>query len=182
MSRRLFPVLLIAGILGISLSLFPASAQADFKPLPGTDPDYNDLAADFVPEGQQQRQSEFQTQQKTQTTQSGSDCVDLGVGITQGVDRGKDAGDAKEVCGQDGQGLIRNYILRIFNWGSVAIAALAVFMTIIGGYILMTSAGNPDRIKTGKSMISGSVIGILIVVFAYVILYVINPDIDTGLF
>jgi len=42
-----------------------------------------------------------------------------------------------------------------------------LFMLILGGIQLMTSAGNPDKIKAGSGRITHALIGFLIVFIAY---------------
>lgn len=60
-----------------------------------------------------------------------------------------------------------------FLIGSAVVAAVA--MIIVSGYMLMTSAGDPDKIDTGRKMLTGSIIGLGIVLIATVIiLFVLN--------
>lgn len=49
--------------------------------------------------------------------------------------------------------------------GGVAFLAL-----LYGGGIILTSAGNPERLETGKSILLSAILGILLVVFAVFIL------------
>jgi hypothetical protein len=93
-------------------------------------------------------------------------CVTLGVPISSGDN---------QICGTTGQDLLRNYILALFTWGARAIGTLAVLVVIFGGYTYMTSGGNPDKVERGKNLITGAVSGVLLVIFAYVILKAINP-------
>lgn len=57
-------------------------------------------------------------------------------------------------------GSIINYVLGI-------IGPLALLMFVVGGLTWMTSAGNPDRIKKGQSILIWSAIGLVVVLFAY---------------
>jgi hypothetical protein len=104
----------------------------------------------------------------------------VGVGINQGTTPGQSAGDPRVVCGKDGQGLLKNYFGRIFNWGVALISTLAVLVIIVGGYRYMTSGGSPDKIEGAKNMITGAIGGLLLVIFAWVILKAINPGGDFG--
>ena len=45
----------------------------------------------------------------------------------------------------------------------------AVIVIIIGGFMYITSAGNTDRIKTAKNAILYSVIGLVVVITAFII-------------
>jgi TRAP-type C4-dicarboxylate transport system permease small subunit len=46
---------------------------------------------------------------------------------------------------------------------------VAVIVIIIGGFMYITSAGNTDRIKTAKNAILYSVIGLVVVITAFII-------------
>ncbi len=52
---------------------------------------------------------------------------------------------------------------------------LAVIMIIIGGIEWMTSGGSPDRITQGRKRIGGAIVGLILAVTSYMILYQINP-------
>lgn len=54
-----------------------------------------------------------------------------------------------------------------FLIGSAALVAVA--MIILSGYTLMTSAGNPDKVEQGQKMLTGSVIGLIVVLIAGVL-------------
>jgi hypothetical protein len=49
------------------------------------------------------------------------------------------------------------------------IGAVAVLMIIYGGIVYMTAAGNEEKIKMGKTVITGAIIGLVISLLAYVI-------------
>jgi hypothetical protein len=48
---------------------------------------------------------------------------------------------------------------------------IALVVLIYGGIMWITSGGSPEKIKVGKSAIGGAVAGILVIVFAYVLVY-----------
>jgi len=48
--------------------------------------------------------------------------------------------------------------------GSAAVVAVA--MIIVSGYTLMTSAGDPDKVDTGRKMLTGAIIGLIVVFIA----------------
>ena len=62
----------------------------------------------------------------------------------------------------------------IFALWSVGIASL--FMLTIGGFWYMTSAGNTSRIGEAKKIIASALVGLLIALITWLILYVLNPD------
>ncbi len=51
----------------------------------------------------------------------------------------------------------------------VIIAVVSVFMIIYAGYTMMTSAGDPGKVKKGKDTLIGSIIGLIISILAFAI-------------
>ena len=51
----------------------------------------------------------------------------------------------------------------------VIIAIVSVFMIIYAGYTMMTSAGDPGKVKKGKGTLIGSIIGLVISLLAFAI-------------
>jgi hypothetical protein len=47
--------------------------------------------------------------------------------------------------------------------------ALAVIFLIVGGIYFIVSAGDPGRVKTGKDIISNSIVGLIVVLVAYAV-------------
>lgn len=56
----------------------------------------------------------------------------------------------------------------IYGVGIGFIGLVAFLFMIIGGYYLLSSQGNPDRVAKGKSFIYYSLAGILLAVFGFV--------------
>jgi len=51
---------------------------------------------------------------------------------------------------------------------------LAVLMVVIGGFIYITSGGNDDKIKQGRSIIVFALIGILVIFFSYALVRMVT--------
>lgn len=68
------------------------------------------------------------------------------------------------------------YVKSIINAGLILIVLSAVFMVTVGGFLYLTSAGNNAKAKDAKDIIRDSLIGLGLAMLAYLILYVINPD------
>jgi hypothetical protein len=66
------------------------------------------------------------------------------------------------------------YLLRFFLGIGGGIAFLA---TVYGGFYLLTSAGNPERINQGKKIIFYAIAGILVIIFAVFILQFVGIQI-----
>lgn len=63
----------------------------------------------------------------------------------------------------------------ILNWIFGVIGIIAVIMVILGGFKLMTSTGDPGRVKKGKDTILYGIIGLVIALLAFAIVnFVIN--------
>jgi formate/nitrite transporter FocA (FNT family) len=73
------------------------------------------------------------------------------------------------------------YLNTLYNF-SIAIAAiLAVFMIALGSFsYIFTSAGNTSKMLDAKEMIKNAIIGLALVLVAFLILFIINPDLVKG--
>lgn len=68
------------------------------------------------------------------------------------------------------------YILSIYKFGIWAVGIAALFMIMVGGIMYIASAGNNTAMTKAKGIIQDAVIGLILALSAYVILYEINPD------
>lgn len=63
----------------------------------------------------------------------------------------------------------------------MAVTVIASLLMIsVGGFYYMASAGNAATASSAKKIITDSLLGLLIAVSSYLMLYVINPDLVTG--
>ena len=72
-------------------------------------------------------------------------------------------------------GWIGDYIGAVYRYGVALAAALAMLMITIGGAVWLTAGGSPERGSTAKSFIISAVVGLVIALFSYNILYTVNP-------
>ncbi len=70
---------------------------------------------------------------------------------------------------------IGDYISAIFSYGVGLAAVLAVIMIMVGGFLWLTSGGSPDRVGKAKEFISSALLGLVLALLSFVILYTINP-------
>jgi hypothetical protein len=75
--------------------------------------------------------------------------------------------------GESGVGFIQEVIGVVINWALGIVGSIALLMFVIGGFIWLTSAGNPDKIKSGRNIIVWSVIGLAVIFASYAISRVI---------
>jgi hypothetical protein len=73
-------------------------------------------------------------------------------------------------------GDLPSYLENIYRVGLILVVLGAVFMIAVGGFTYMASAGNTSAIKKGKGMITDALLGLVIALFAWLILNIINPD------
>ncbi|HUT22636.1 MAG TPA: pilin [Candidatus Bipolaricaulota bacterium] len=71
---------------------------------------------------------------------------------------------------------IAQYVSAIYKYALGLAAIMATISVMIGGVLYLTSAGNPQRIGTAKNMIIGAISGMAIIIFSYVFLNLINPE------
>lgn len=64
-------------------------------------------------------------------------------------------------------------IKTVINWALYFSAVLAVIYIIVGGYIYITAAGDKDKAKDGRTALTNAIIGLVMIIFAYVIVQVI---------
>lgn len=68
------------------------------------------------------------------------------------------------------------YVSAIYKAALVIVTLSAVLMVSVGGFMYLTSAGNTASMGTAKGIIYDSLIGLVIALSAWLILYIINPD------
>gem|GEM_PF-6531876 len=62
---------------------------------------------------------------------------------------------------------VKEVVNKVGDWMITLVGSLAVTTLIIGGIILVTSAGNEERLTTGKTIFSYSLIGVVVTLLAY---------------
>lgn len=63
--------------------------------------------------------------------------------------------------------LIVTYLLGVaFTFATIAL--------IVGGFIYLSSAGNEDRAERGKSIITNAIVGLIVIILAFIIAQTIN--------
>jgi cell wall-associated NlpC family hydrolase len=72
-----------------------------------------------------------------------------------------------------------SYIKQIIGFGYAVIGILAMFMLCIGAYQYLMAAGNLSKAESAKNSISSALLGLLLGLMSWIILYAINPDLVT---
>lgn len=69
------------------------------------------------------------------------------------------------------------FLRQLYNFGIGSAAILAMITIGAGAFIyIVTSAGNASKMATGKDMIMSALYGLIIAMIAYLILFLVNPD------
>ncbi len=91
--------------------------------------------------------------------------------------------DISKACGNLGDCTLADIMMVFNNVGNYIlsiIGGIVLLMYVVGGFYMMSSAGNPERVKTGKKYITISTVGLLIVMFAWTGIYALESAIRYG--
>lgn len=70
-----------------------------------------------------------------------------------------------------------DFVTKLLNFGIGIAGGIAFLLVIFGGFQILTSAGNPERLNEGKELISSAITGLLMIVFSVFLLRIIGIDI-----
>lgn len=73
---------------------------------------------------------------------------------------------------------LRTSVINIISWVLGFLGLVAVVMIIYGGFMWLTAAGNEERIGTAKQIISSAIIGLVIILLAWAIVYFVGQGIN----
>ena len=79
-------------------------------------------------------------------------------------------GDSARNAYPDSSSLINNILPNIYIAGGIVI----FFMILVGGFIVITNAGNKDKIGDGTKIITSAIIGLLVLFASYWIIQLIQ--------
>ena len=69
------------------------------------------------------------------------------------------------------------FVQKFYGIGLSFVAGIALLALIYGGYVIMTSRGEPHRVTIGKSYIYYAIAGLLLAIFGYVFIQTVLVDI-----
>lgn len=69
------------------------------------------------------------------------------------------------------------FVQKFYPVGLGFVGGIALITLILGGYVILTSQGNPMKVNAGKQYIFYSIIGLLLAIFGYVFIQVVLVDI-----
>ena len=65
----------------------------------------------------------------------------------------------------------------VLKWAVGIGGGIAFLLIIYAGFMIMTSAGNPERLKAGQELLTSAISGLILLIFSVVILKIIGVDI-----
>ena len=82
----------------------------------------------------------------------------------------------EQIPGFATDGNFYSYIGAVYKFGIWTVGIAAMLMITIGGYMYIVSAGNQASMGKAKSIIFDAIIGLILALTSYLILYEINPN------
>src|SRR5438128_68266 len=70
-----------------------------------------------------------------------------------------------------------NFVGKFYGIGLGFIGMTAILFLIIGSYIILTSQGNPDQLRNGKTFIYYALAGVFLAVFGYLFISIVVVNI-----
>ena len=69
------------------------------------------------------------------------------------------------------------FVAELFKLGIGVAGGIAMLLILFGGFQILTSAGNPERLNAGRELIGSAIAGLLMILFSTFLLKVIGVDI-----
>jgi len=69
------------------------------------------------------------------------------------------------------------FATRLIQFGSGLAGGIAFLLIILGGFQIVMSAGNPEKLNEGKELVTSAIVGLLFIIFSVFLLRLIGVDI-----
>jgi len=69
------------------------------------------------------------------------------------------------------------FINTLLKTGSGIAGGIAFLLIIVGGFQIVMSAGNPEKLNAGKELVTSAIVGLLFIIFSIFLLRFIGVDI-----
>lgn len=69
------------------------------------------------------------------------------------------------------------FIKKFITFGAGLAGGIAFLLILFGGFQVMTSTGNPERLNAGKELVVSAIAGLLLVIFSIFLLKIIGYNI-----
>jgi len=98
--------------------------------------------------------------------------TEAGSGCSSCMDDGKHVWTAFGCLETDSGQFINN----LLKFGSGIAGGIAFLLIIIGGFQIVISAGNPEKLNEGKELVTSAIVGLLFIIFSIFLLRFIGVD------
>lgn len=99
-------------------------------------------------------------------------AASLGEALSQGLSRLENQGVSDE----------RQFIDAVIDVAVPLAVICVVVLVIYSGYLLMSSQGNPDKLREGKDILTNAIIGFLVILLSVAILLLISNTLGLGIY
>ena len=72
---------------------------------------------------------------------------------------------------------VPGFVAKFYGIGLGLIGGVAVLFIMYGGYIILSSQGNPQSLNKGKSYIIYAILGLLLAIFGFVFIQIIAGNV-----
>jgi hypothetical protein len=69
------------------------------------------------------------------------------------------------------------FVTTLLQFGSGIAGGIAFLLIIVGGFQIVMSAGNPEKLNEGKELVTSAIVGLLFIIFSVFLLKLIGVDI-----
>jgi len=69
------------------------------------------------------------------------------------------------------------FVTTLLGFGSGIAGGIAFLLIIVGGFQIVMSAGNPEKLNEGKELVTSAIVGLLFIIFSIFLLRFIGVDI-----
>ena len=69
------------------------------------------------------------------------------------------------------------FVTKLLTFGSGIAGGIAFLLIIVGGFQIVMSAGNPEKLNEGKELVTSAIVGLLFIIFSIFLLRFIGVDI-----
>jgi len=69
------------------------------------------------------------------------------------------------------------FVETLLKFGSGIAGGIAFLLIIVGGFQIVMSAGNPEKLNEGKELVTSAIVGLLFIIFSIFLLRLIGVDI-----
>lgn len=69
------------------------------------------------------------------------------------------------------------FVGQLLGWAIGVGGGIAFLLIVYAGFMIMTSSGNPERLKAGQELLTSAISGIILLIFSVVVLNLIGVNI-----